>query len=88
MNKGKKILAWILFAVLLAGAVFGIGIAVKRTTGGTVVVVPAGSFNYGGWYDDENTMEGVVTSEMSNSPCRRASSAFSATCSRMSPSSS
>ena len=65
MKKQKKILAWILAAVLLAGAVFGIGVAVKQTTGGKVLVVQAGSFNYGGWYDDENSMEGVVTSEMS-----------------------
>ena len=66
MSKKKKILAILLSAVLLCGAVFGIAKAVKKTTGGgTILVVEAGNFNYGGWYGSDNQMEGIVTSDVS-----------------------
>ncbi len=62
----KKILAIILAVVLSLGAVAGIVVAVRKTTGGNgILVVEAGNFNYGGWYGDMNMMEGIVMSDAS-----------------------
>ena len=62
----KKILAILLSVVLGCGAIAGIVVAVKKTTGGAgILVVQAGNFNSGGWYGDMNSMEGIVMSEAS-----------------------
>ena len=66
MNKKKKLLAIILSVVLGAGAIFGIAVAVKKTTGGgRILVVEAANFNYGGYYGGMEDMEGIVTTDIS-----------------------
>ena len=62
----KKIIAVIVALALIAGAVYGIPYAVKKTTAGApVMVVKAGDLNYGGYYNDSSMMMGYVTSDAS-----------------------
>ncbi len=61
----KKILAIALSALLGLASVTGIVIAVQKTTAQSVLVVPASSVNYGGYYYSENYMSGEVTSDVS-----------------------
>ena len=59
----KRLLAIALGIVLGVGAVLGIGVAVRRTTSSAVMVVQASGLNYGGGYDWENSVSGVITTD-------------------------
>ena len=63
----KRLLAIALGIVLGVGAVLGIGVAVRRTTSSAVMVVQASGLNYGGGYDWENSVSGVITTDAEQS---------------------
>ena len=63
----KRMLAIVLGLVLGAGAVLGIAVAVRRTTSSAVMVVQASGLNYGGGYDWENSVSGVITTDAEQS---------------------
>lgn len=60
---GRKIWTILLSCVLGAGAVAGIAAAVRRTTTSAVLVVPASSINYGGWFGNESSTSGTITTD-------------------------
>lgn len=64
MNRKKKILAIIITAAIICGAVVGVSAGVRHTTsGGKVMVIPAEELNYGYGYMEGESMEGYVTSD-------------------------
>ena len=62
--KRKKVTAVILTAALITGSVFGIGVAVRKTTSGNraVTVVQGSDVNAGYWGSDTQSMNGTVSS--------------------------
>ncbi len=62
--KRKKAIAVILTAALITGSVFGIGVAVRKTTSGNsaVTVIQGSNINTGYWGNDTQSMNGTVSS--------------------------
>ncbi|MGN0255425.1 MAG: biotin/lipoyl-binding protein [Chordicoccus sp.] len=62
--KRKKVIAVIVTAALMTGSVFGIGVAVRKTTSGNsaVTVIQGSSINAGYWGNDTQSMNGTVSS--------------------------